>query len=167
MSKIIGYDIGNAFTYLGVQEPRTLNSTTLVSLVEINVPPNTYNKNDIVRLDSIFFKSGSTNGYDVRVYWNNANSLNGNEKLIGVFSATTANQATYSMYRTLQITATTGSGTLGFTDTLNGGSSITLTTNPFQVYDINWTINSWFIFAGRVLSSSDNLGCRWARIANG
>jgi hypothetical protein len=167
MSKIIGYDIGNPFTAFNIQDGRTINSTTLVSLVQINVPPNTYNQNDIVRLYSVFFKTGSTNGYDVRIYWNSTNSLNGNEKLIGGFSATTANQATYSMYRTLQITATTGSGTIGFTDTLNGGNSITNTTNPFQVYDINWTINSWFIFAGRVLSSSDNLGCRWARIANG
>jgi hypothetical protein len=168
MSKINGYDFGDAIILYSTLGSSTSN-TTITSLGNILIPANTYNGTyDVLRVDAYYTKLGTNGGYDVRLYWNTTPDLNGSPIFFGLLSGTSTSVSTYTFRRRLVITGSTNPTTYATTNT----TSITqdLSSSPtldFTGYNMNWSVDSYIVAAGRVISNLDSVQLGFLKISNG
>lgn len=104
---------------------------TSVTVVDsIHIPADTYAAGDLMEIIALYYKDGSSETQDLRIYINEANSLDGSQQLLATYSL--SNRAA-KMYRTFFCKT---DGTYNLRGTTNGGLS---SSNDFG--DSNYTIS--------------------------
>ena len=170
MTKIVGFNMYSPFKTINLTTPQsTTSSTTEVKLASILVPANTFGVGDCLKIECFAKKQNINAGSNFRLYWNTSDSISSPTPIrIGEFLGVTLTGTAIPITRRLAIATSNGTG---------DGSSTLL--NTFDIYQdyingyvlsslaLNWTVNSYIIFAGSVVNPSDIINCEWMRITNG
>lgn len=172
MTKIIGFNIYNAFKTINLTTPQsTTSSLTEVKLGSVLVPANTFGAGDCLKIECFARKQNTNAVSNIRLYWNSSDSISSPTPIrIGENLAIIATATALPIVRRLGIFTSNGSG--------DGTSALLNTNDVYQDYinfttslpsnlAINWTVDSYIILAGDVDNASDILNCEWIRITNG
>jgi hypothetical protein len=165
MSKIIGYNFGDpfiSFSNVGIET----SNTNITSLSSIYIPKDRYYVGDVLRVDSIFSKFNTNGGYDFRLYWNTTPDLNGSPIFFGFVSGTSTSERSTNLNRRLFITGDTNPTTVAIS-AFNNQSDYNLASPSMIGYNIDWSVDSYIVAAGRVTSNLDSVALNLINISNG
>jgi len=113
------FTLGVAFNVVSDCAAVTGITTSGPSIIKsIEIPPNNFGAGDIVTLQAVLSKAGTSGGYYYEVYWNTSNTLSGARKVLESINPTNdgiyiPNTYTYSnIYYRMQIVSLTQSTTV-------------------------------------------------------
>ena len=173
MTKIAGFDMFNPFKTINLTTPQsTTNSTSEIKLASINIPANTFGVGDVLKISVAIKKTGTNGLSSYKIYWNSADSISSPTPLqmlqYSSVPGTTTNPIFFS--RRVSIVTNDGSGDGTFNHLNTDGvyqDYIRIGNYVNTSLAINWTIDSWIIIAGSVVSASDSINCQWMRVTTG
>ena len=174
MSKILTFNMYTPFQNLtSVNSGSTSTSLTEVNLGSIFVPGGTFKTGDIVKIETMARKVGTTSTSSFKLYWNTANSISSPTPIqIAQNLSITNTQLTLFFNRRLAIRDSSGSNSGTFTYTSNSTAATDydnnlITNSQGSTLAINWQIDGWLILAGNVANATDNIRSEYIRLTNG
>lgn len=149
---------GSSVPYFYLSGVNTINATTNTMFGSILIPANTYIGTEAITVSAQFIKITGFSGFPT--FWiNTTNTLTG-ATLLGS-ARVTSTQRYGGMIRTFYLD---GTNTYLFPELSLALSDNTASTSAGQTETVDWTVDQYFIFAGRVDVAGQNFTFRGAKI---